>query len=60
MEEDVRMRYKVIINDEERLANGDETEFSDVCYEVGELLRSGYFEVESVEELPWELDDGTS
>lgn len=46
------MKYLIIVNDDERLANGDESGLEDVRYEVGELLRSGYFGVESVHLLP--------
>jgi hypothetical protein len=46
----------VIINDEEIRANDGEPILSDVKYEVEELLRSGYYEVEKVEEL----DEGIS
>lgn len=45
------MRYLVVINDEEARDNGYDIPFEDVRYEVGELLRSGYYEVESIEEL---------
>lgn len=42
------MKYIVVVNDEERVDNGDESDLDDVNYEISELLRSGYFEVESV------------
>ena len=45
------MKYLVIINDDERVGNGDESTVADVEYEAGELLRSGYFEIESVRVL---------
>ena len=45
------MKYIVIIDDEERLDNGDESTFEDTEYEVKELLRSGYFNVNSF--LKW-------
>lgn len=47
-------KYVVVINDDERIDNGDESTFDDVQYEVGELLRSGYFQVESVSLAPVE------
>lgn len=50
------MRYMVIVNDDELRGNGEELTLTEVTYEVGELLRSGYYEVEKVEEL----DEGIS
>jgi hypothetical protein len=50
------LRYLVIVNDDEKRSNGDEDSFDEVKYEIGELLRSGYFDVEKVEEL----DEGIS
>lgn len=43
------MRYVVFVNDDERVANGDETSWEDAVDEISELLRSGYFEVEYVD-----------
>jgi hypothetical protein len=45
------MRYIVVVNDDERIDAGDEWTLEETTYEIGELLRSGYFEVESVEEI---------
>ena len=45
------MRYLVVINDDEARDNGAENTFEDVKYEVGELLRIGYYEVEAIQEL---------
>ena len=45
------MRYVVIVNDDEREANGDEFTFDETVDEISELLRSGYFEVEKVERI---------
>lgn len=42
------MRYRVYINDDELRDNGDDLTLAEVTYEVGELLRSGYFDVEAV------------
>ena len=50
------MRYVVIVNDDEKRSNGGEDSFDEVKYEIGELLRSGYFEVEKV----WESNEGIS
>jgi hypothetical protein len=44
------MRYMVCINDNERVANGDESTWDDTLDEIRELLRSGYFEVEYMDE----------
>ena len=45
------MRYVVVVNDEEIICNGDDMDLETARQEIGELLRSGYFEVESVEEV---------
>lgn len=44
------MRFTLVINNDEAVDNGDESTFEDVTYEVGELLRSGYYEVEEIYE----------
>lgn len=44
------MRYIIVINDEELRGNGDELSLDEVANEVSELLRSGYYDVESVTE----------
>lgn len=46
------MRFAVIINNEEAVANGDEQTAEDCEYEIGELLRSGYYEVERLKVIP--------
>jgi hypothetical protein len=40
----------VCINNDEAIDNGTEMTFDDVKYEVEELLRSGYYEVEYMDE----------
>lgn len=45
------MRYLLIVNDDERTDNGEESALDKAAGDFGELLRSGYYEVESVEEL---------
>ena len=42
------MKFVLVINNEEALANDDDPDISESIYEIGELLRSGYYEVESV------------
>ena len=42
------MKYTVIINDDELRGNGEELTLQEVKFEVGELLRSGYFDVEEL------------
>lgn len=42
------MRYILFINNDEALASGDDPDFAETKYEVGELLRSGYYEVEQI------------
>lgn len=44
------MRYILCINNNERLANGDDDDWDTVLDEVTELLRGGYFEVEYMDE----------
>lgn len=44
------MKYLVTINDDELRGNGDYLDLEEVSDEVGELLRSGYYQVEKVEE----------
>lgn len=46
------MKYTIVINTDEREEMGSKEDIDDVGYEVRELLRSGYFEVESIEEIP--------
>lgn len=43
------MQYIMIFNDDERIANDDEMTLRGITNEVEDLMRSGYFEVESVE-----------
>lgn len=45
------MRFLLIINNLEAESNGDDYNFDDVKDEVEELLRSGYYEVEDMEEM---------
>lgn len=45
------MRYTVVVNDDEARDNGDDLTLEEATWEITELLRSGYFEVESVEEI---------
>jgi hypothetical protein len=45
------MKYMVCINDNEARDNGSEMTFNDVLDEVEELLRSGYYEVEWMDEV---------
>lgn len=52
------MRYIVIINDDERRGNGEESTTAEVAEEVDELLRSGYFFVETVREFSRESHAG--
>lgn len=42
------MKFMVIVNDDEARGNGSEMTFDDNVYEIGELLRSGYYDVEEV------------
>lgn len=44
------MRFMVCINNDEAEDMGAESTLEDVQYEVGELLRSGYYEVEYIDE----------
>lgn len=44
------MRFMVCVNDGERLGNGDESTFEDIKYEISELLRTCYFDVEYMDE----------
>jgi len=48
------MRFVLFVNNDEAEANGDEMTWDDVEYEVGELLRSGHYEVEY---MTWPKDD---
>lgn len=41
-------KYIVIVNERD---GDDETDFEDIKYDICELLRSGYFDVESVKEM---------
>ncbi len=43
------MRYVIVVNNEEALDNGDDPDFEETEYEIGELLRSGYYALESIE-----------
>mgnify|MGYP006188472803 CR=1 FL=1 len=45
------MKFMVYVNNEERLANGDEDTFESAVDEIIELLRSGHFYVEYVDEV---------
>jgi hypothetical protein len=45
------MKYLIIVNDDERLANGDDPGLDETKYEIEESLRSAFFEVESIERL---------
>lgn len=49
-------RYRVVLDNEERISNDEHDTLATVTEEVRELLRSGYFEVDSVEEMT-EIDD---
>lgn len=42
------MKYVIVVNNDEILAGGDDPDFDETEFEIGELLRSGYYEVESV------------
>ena len=42
------MRYVVVVNNDEILGRGDDPDFDETEYEIGELLRSGYYHVESI------------
>lgn len=42
------MRFLVVISDEERRANDDHSTFDEAADEIQELLRSGYFDVDSI------------
>jgi hypothetical protein len=41
------VKYIIVFNDDERVANGDDVYPEDVKEDVVELLRSGYYEVET-------------
>lgn len=45
-------KYIIRINNNEAIAGGDRPTFEDVKDEVGELLRSGYYEIEKFVEVP--------
>jgi len=42
------VKYLVIVNDDELRGNGDDLSLPDVTYDISELLRCGYYQVESV------------
>lgn len=44
------MRFMVCVNNDEAVANGDEQGWEDIQYEIAELLRSGYYAVEYMDE----------
>lgn len=44
-------RYILVINNDERLDNDEEDTLESVTEDTSELLRSGYFQVETVEEF---------
>ena len=41
-------KYLVIVNDEQMVGLEDEPTLEEAEFDIGELLRSGYYEVESV------------
>lgn len=45
------MRFFVIVNNDEALDAGDDPSIEETEYEISELLRSGYYAVESMEAL---------
>lgn len=46
------MKFLVVISDEERRANDDHSTFDEAADEIQELLRSGYFDIDSIKEIP--------
>ena len=52
------MRYQIIVNDDERVANDDPSDFEKAVEDFRDLLSSGYYDVEEVLELPDEIYDG--
>lgn len=47
----------MIFDDDELRSNGEEMSIRKVIDDVGELMRSGYYYVESVQEIPDAEDD---
>ena len=45
------MKYVVVVNNDEWDEDDQDCSLENVKYEIGELLRSGYIDVESVKEL---------